>query len=112
MKFWQFISVCEELNIQLSSIKLDKKWNQFITWSIDFDAIVDKQDRSKLDYLVPSELCLQVFSTSKAVFYISDGYLRKRALGESDTKVVASEILKKYGGEKFEGMLEFGMVEV
>lgn len=112
MKFWQFISLCKELNINLSSINLDAKWDMYITWSCEFDIIVDKQDRSKLDFLVPNELSLQVFSTSKSIFYLSDGYLRKRALNDGDIKMVVLDILNTYGGEKLEEMLEYGLVKV
>lgn len=112
MKFWQFISVCEELDIQIDLINLDNKWNKFILWYKSFDDIVDKQDRSKLDSITPDDLCKEVFSLANTTYYVSGGYLRKLPMQSSDKTISVLEIFKKYGGTALEQIIEAGLVEV
>lgn len=112
MKFWQLISVCEELEIKLDLVNLDKKWKKIVDWYKSFDDIVDKQDRSILDCIVPSDLCLDIFSNSKKVYYLSEGFLRKKPLSSLDKRLSVIDIFNQFGGAVLEEMLETGLVEI
>ncbi len=111
MKFWELLSVLRFLRISLSTVDLDERWNKYKKWDKNLREIVDRQDRSILDSVVPDELCQILFSCSEKNLYFSKGYLRMRPVHGPDTSISVLEAYKLYGGEKVQDAIEKGLVK-
>lgn len=112
MKFWQLISVCRDLNVLAHLSNLPPKWAKYSSWYNNYSSIVNNQDRSILDHEVPNDLCRELIGLSTIQVYLSDGYIRKVALGHNDKILSTLDVYDNYGGEKLEDVFEAGLVEI
>lgn len=110
MRFWQLNSICRNYNVitQLEAQLEKSSWGELYQWHLDFDNLVDKQDREKLDYLLPEKLCISVLSLIPKKIYRSDNNLRADKLLSPCKEMTFVEIYKLYGGEVLEDIIEKG----
>ncbi len=116
MKLWQLVSVMKQNN-KLEAIKtvaLSKpQWQEFAAWLENWEALVDSQDRTKLDYLVPDDLVLSALARTDLVCFVSnDGVMRSRRFSPDDMSIPVAEAYRRYGGDALEETFEYGSFTV
>lgn len=116
MKYWQLVSVMREDN-EFEAIKTgvsSKPQRQdFAAWLENWDALVDTQDRAKLDYVLPADLVLSALAHSKRMcFLCNDGIMRWRPVSPDDVPISLAEAYRRYGGDALEDTFEYGSVAV
>jgi hypothetical protein len=47
------------------------EWQEFAAWLNNWDALVDTQDRTKSDYVVPEDLVLSALAHSQRMCFLS-----------------------------------------
>jgi hypothetical protein len=114
MKLWQLMSIMRDNRALLQSIASSQEnWKQFVTWIEDFGKLVQAQDRSKLDYILPDGLVRLALSHSEEVCFLSrDGWLRSRRVSPDDELLPALEVYQRYGGDVLEDVFEYGVISV
>lgn len=113
MKFWELVSVCRWGEYHLMErLGGRQEWSAYLNWHRDFDQIVREQDREKLDFELPDEVCIHVLSGSKRRWYVSGGVLRDWEIGATERELTSVEAFKEYGGHALEDALEFGSFRV
>jgi len=116
MKLWQLVSIMRE-NDKVEAIKtvaLSKpQWQEFAAWLENWDALVDSQDRTKLDYLVPDDLVLSALARTDLVCFVSnDGVMRSRRFSPDDASIPVAEAYRRYGGDALEETFEYDSIAV
>ena len=113
MKFWELMSVCRWGEYHLLERLGDRsEWSTYLDWKRDFDRLVQVQDREKLDFELPDEVCVHVLSGSKRRWFVSGGVLRDREFGPTERELTSVEAFNEYGGHALEDALEFGSFRV
>jgi hypothetical protein len=112
MKFWELVSVCRSEPQVLQRLSENPAWADYLAWTADFDRLVDAQDRSKLDAVVPDDACRHVLAGSSKTYYLSDGYLRVTARDSADQILNSVDVFNTYGGGRLEEVQEAGLVKV
>jgi hypothetical protein len=70
--------------------------------------IVSKQQREKLDAVVPYELCEAALKFHKGKLYRNGSHVRAYRLNSSDAEVSYLEVFRLYGAQFLEEVLEKG----
>jgi hypothetical protein len=114
MKLWQLVSIMPDDTPLLQSIASSQEnWKQFVIWFEDFGRLVEVQDRSKLDYVLPDGLVRLALARSEKVCFLSkDGWLRSWRMSPDDELLSALEVYQRYGGDVLEDVFEKGVVGV
>src|SRR5258708_15735593 len=83
----------------IKTVALSKpQWQEFAAWLENWEALVDSQDRTKLDYLVPDDLVLSALARTDLVCFVSnDGVMRSRRFSPDDMSIPAPEAYRPYG---------------
>jgi len=92
MKLWQLHSIMRDCPSTISSIAFTRSdWRYIADWMTDFPSLVDRQDRSKLDFVLPDEFVRTVLSRLTLSFYLNadDQHLRSYSINRF------SRLLKK-----------------
>src|SRR5260370_13475651 len=89
----------------IKTVALSKpQWQEFAAWLENWEALVDSQDRTKLDYLVPDDLVLSALARTDLVCFVSnDGVMTSRRFSPGDMSIPVPEAYRRYGGHRFEG---------
>jgi hypothetical protein len=117
MKFWQLTSVMRgkgEFEALKTVASSKPEWQEFAAWLENEDALVDMQDRAKLDYVLPDELVLDALARSDRVCFLSDGgtVMRSRRASPDDVSISLAEAYRRYGGDALEDAFEYGPISV
>ncbi|WP_308915898.1 hypothetical protein [Jannaschia sp. LMIT008] len=112
MKFWQLVSLLRDRRPILAATFEDPRWRGYGAWLRDFDAIVNEQDRAKLDASMPDDLVRAALREAGIAVYRSGRTLRSRRAAETDRVVPAEEVFDSYGGDVVEEIFERGSVQV
>lgn len=108
MKLWELVSHCRNEPALLNLIADNAAWSQFTPWIQDFARLTERQDRRKLDFELPDDLCRHVLSQSTATYKISEGYVRSSGSPIPGDPISALEIFNRYGGSFLEDVNEYG----
>src|SRR5260370_28314808 len=94
----------------IKTVDLSKpKWQEFAAWLENWEALVDSQDRTKLDYLVPDDLVLSALARTDLVCFVSnDGVMRSRRFSPDDMSIPVAEAYRRYGGGALAGAFAIG----
>src|SRR5260370_34128463 len=89
----------------IKTVALSKpQWQEFAAWLENWEALVDSQDRTKLDYLVPDDLVLSALARTDLVCFVSnDGVMRSRRVSPDDISIPVAGGYPRYGGGTFGG---------
>jgi hypothetical protein len=116
MKFWQLVSVMRVDNEReaLKAVVSSKPaWQEFAGWLENWKALVDTQDRAKLDYVLPEDLVLSALAHSKRMCFLSnDETMRSRRASPDDVPISLAEAYRRYGGDALEDTFEYGSIAV
>ncbi|SRR6266545_1012951 len=112
MKFWELESVCRGQPDLMERLADRPEWAVYLDWYQDFDALVDQQDREKLDAIVPDKACVHVLARSRTMLYEGDAHIRTRRCEPTDRTVSMVDILTRYGGTFLEDVMEFGLARI
>ena len=112
MKFWELVSVCRREPQLLQRLSENPAWAEYLVWVADFDRLVQTQDRSTLDSVLPDDACRQVLAGSTTTYFLSDGYLRVTRRAPSDQTLSAVDVFDQYGGSRLEEVQEAGLVRI
>jgi hypothetical protein len=112
MKFWELVSYCRGQPVLLDRMADDPAWARFHAWSQDFDQLVARQDRAKLDLELPDDLCRHVLAASTQRYSLSGGYLRATRPSQPGRHFSAIEVFDRYGGGFLEEISEAGSKKV
>jgi hypothetical protein len=112
LKFWELTSVCRTEPHLLERLADNPEWSIFLEWSRSINALVDRQDREKLDAEVPDEAVLHVLEASCAKYHVSKGHVRVRRLGPDDQMLSSVEVVRLYGGSFLEEVNEYGLARI
>jgi hypothetical protein len=109
--FWQLESIFREETSDLRSVLQLPHWAKYLDWHTRFDTLVDVQDRSVLDAMIPLELARAVFARSKRKYCESGDSLYAahddRVQADPNRRVLtALDAFEKYGGAVLEEVLE------
>jgi hypothetical protein len=89
------------------------QWQEFAVWLENWNALVDGQDRLKLDYLLPDDLVRGALARTDLVCFLSnDGVMRSRRLSPDDRPIPVAEAYRRYGGDALEQAFEYGSIAV
>jgi hypothetical protein len=114
MKFWCLVSYCRSCRDKLGAVFEDPKWAQYAALYRAFDESVLKQDRSRLDFELPNELCREALSFSPETYVVEEGNLRL-AFPSDDKKLkrlTALDVFDLYGGDCLEEVAEYSSYKV
>lgn len=116
MKLWQLVSVMSQNNHigAIKSVASSKpQWLEFAAWLEDWDALVDTQDRAKLDYVLPEDLVLSVLERSDLPCFLSNNcVMRSWRFSPIDVSISLAEAYRRYGGDVLEQAFEHGSIAV
>jgi len=116
MKLWQLVSVMTQNNSieAIKSVASSKpQWREFAAWLGNWDALVDTQDRAKLDYVLPDDLVLSVLERSDLLCFLSNnGVMRSWRFSPVDVSISLAEAYRRYGGDALEQAFEYGSIAV
>lgn len=114
MKFWQLMSIVRGDHERILKVADGHpEWQQFVSWSQSESALVNQQDREKLDFVLPEEFVVACLSGMKEACFLSeDGWLRSREFDKTDQAMTFVSVYKKFGGAILEEVLESGSVHV
>lgn len=112
MKLWQLHSIMRDCPSTISSIALTRAdWRYIAEWMTDFTNLVRRQDRSKLDFILPDEFVRTVLSRLTLSFYLNadNQHLRSYSINRSrEERLSAVEAYERFGGDVLEDLLEKG----
>jgi len=117
MKFWELTSAFREEPDILAKVLGQDKWRKYIEYYERLDEIIRDQQREILDGELPFELCYEVAEKSKKEFWLAYEkqpqvlYSYKASI-ESLERLLASEVLVRFGGNKIEEALECSYTNV
>src|SRR5260370_36578314 len=88
----------------IKTVALSKpQWQEFAAWLENWEASVDSQDRTKLDYLVPDDLVLSALARTDLVCFVSnDGVMRSRRFSPHDIPMPAAAGCHRYAAARVE----------
>ena len=89
-----------------------RKYSKYWNWHLDFDSLVNTQDRLKLDRKLPDELVLDVLKKHSGFLYVSKKYLRARRLYDEDVEISFIDAYLNYGGSSVEQAYTSGLVTI
>ena len=113
MKYWQLRSVVRNAEAFRSVAESNRDWREFLTWLENEATIVEKQDRTKLDYQLPILFVQAVLAQSDLSCYLSHvGWLRSYKTSTDDEAVTVLDAFNRFGGEKLEEAWERGCVDI
>ena len=113
MKIWQLHSISSgNKSLLIRTAEGNREWANIGKWYHEFDEIVDKQERSILDTILPEDYVLAVLEKIQTRCYKSaDGWVRLKPLDKKvDTAITVSQIYKEFGGDQLEEIFEYGSV--
>src|SRR5260370_42716186 len=98
----------------IKTVALSKpQWQEFAAWLENWEVLVDSQDRTKLDYLVPDDPVLSALARRALVCFVSnDGVMRSRGFSPDDMSIPVAEAYRRYGGDALEETFEYGSFTV
>ena len=115
MKFWELVSAFREEPEILSEVLGKEKWRrQYHHLFLNFDSLVQIQDREALDAPVPLELSREIAKLFSGKFYY---YPEKNIIRNADVDRIpdeqriilsALEVHEKFGGSVIEEIFEYG----
>lgn len=108
MKFWELTSVMWSERRALETSLIKPEWDRYYEWYLNYDRLVDEQDREKLDAIVPDKLVSEILSQSKQTFFQGEGWLRSYRFAKDDEEVSALAVFEKFGGRALDEVLEKG----
>ena len=110
MKLWRLVSVLDgDTDHAVKVAANNEKWNSFAEALQNFPQLVNHQDRSMLDLVLPEEFVCAVLSKRGISLFVSPhGVIRSRRLSSSDIEVSATDVFKRFGGIALEEAVEFG----
>lgn len=112
MKFWQLEAISRWDTVPLLGDELcNPEWAEFKEIFDNYVEIVNKQNRTKLDKIVPHKLVRAVVSKLKLRFVLRGDNLRLAPDGE-EGNLSAMEAADRFGGEVIEEVLEKGSFRV
>lgn len=112
MKFWELMSLCRSEPEVLDRLRDRPEWSEFDEWRRAYPELVDAQDRERLDFELPDELCRYVLSASITRYRLSEGYLHTTRSQVPGTELSTLEAFDRYGGSFLEEVQERGMAPV
>lgn len=112
MNFWQLMSIMRGDSAVVSNIAFGRgEWRYIADWITMESQIVDSQDGSKLDHVLPDEFVHAVLAKLRLSFYLNsqDGHLRAHSVSRlNEEKLSPIEAYERFGGEALEDVLEKG----
>ncbi len=112
MKLWQLHAVMDKVQPICAVAELRSDWRFIGEWAEQFNALVETQDRAKLDYELPDDFVRLVLMQSNLTYYLSkDGWLRSYRMS-SDDEALSTIAAFKYGGFAIEDAFEKGCIKV
>ena len=117
MKFWELISAFrEEPDIVVQVLK-QNKWKKYLEQYQRFEEIVQKQQRDILDEQLPFDLCYEVADKSNTEYWLAfeakpQVLYNYRPRIEDLERLLPSEILARFGGDKIEKAHEYSYTNV
>lgn len=112
MKFWELDSICRDQPRLFAKVLSKQCWRDFEAIYKDFPELVRKQDRTKLDAVVPKKLSIEVLEQHPGQVFRSDNILRSYRLTPDDQSVRYLDIFQQHGGSILEEILEKGSKKV
>ncbi|MCM5530249.1 hypothetical protein [Parasegetibacter sp. NRK P23] len=117
MKFWELTSSFREERDILWQVLMQDKWEKYCDHFKRWDDIIQNQERHILDEVLPFDLCYEVAVKSKKEYWLSFNESPQiiynfRPDIEYLERLLPSEILIRFGGEKIEDARERSMTEV
>ena len=114
MKHWQLDLVVGNRNLLIEVSFQRSEWAMVGQWYSDYNRIVNIQDRSKLDYLLPKDYVEAVLSSVPNVCYISkDGlWIRSRCHDQSDKVISFLDAYRRFGATVLEEICEYSVVGI
>ena len=112
MKFWQLESVCSAEPHLMDRLGARPEWAEWLGWHENFARIVREQDRAKLDFELPDDVCIHVLSGSERKYFLADDHVRVRRTGADDRELSAVDVFHTYGGSILEDVNEAGLAKV
>ena len=112
MKFWELTSIMRTQREDLENLLQDQKWSQYRGWYADMSRIVDEQDRTVLDSIVPDDLALAALARFSDRFQVQNGYLYGCPKDDASVSLSALESYIRFGGTAIEETLERGSAKV
>src|SRR5260370_37397657 len=87
----------------IKTVALSKpQWQEFAAWLENWEALVDSQDRTKLDYLVPDDLVLSALARTDLVCFVSNvGVMRSRRFFPHGMSIPGPEAYRRDAGDIF-----------
>ncbi|WP_457279754.1 hypothetical protein [Polaromonas sp. P5_D5] len=111
MKFWQLLSIAGE-KLVAEKATTNSLWAHYAIWIGDLPAIVNSQNREKLDANLDFAFVSCVLSEVQQICYFgSDGILRSWRFSPEDKPVSLLSVFNSYGGDILEEILEKGSVK-
>jgi len=124
MKFWELITLFEVEKILqdgkdiLLEVFQNDRWKDCYHWYLNFNEIVENQEREVLDQEIPNSLCEVAFSKSIRKYYLVNNNTLMEC-GEDFSKpeepfiiLNALDAYQKYGGSSLERVQEKVKVRV
>jgi hypothetical protein len=69
----------------------------------NWKALVNTQNRGKLDYVLPEDLVLSALAHSKRLYFLfNDGIMRSRRASPEDVPISLAEAYRRFGGDALE----------
>jgi hypothetical protein len=114
MKFWELTSITREKPGALLEAALSRpEWKFVADWLADMSELSRRQDREKLDHVLPTEFVRAVLGKIDRVFYFEEpDILRSRKFPSTDLELSTLDAFNLYGGSALEDALEKGMTHV
>jgi len=114
MKLWQLVAIMDKDVQRVQAIALSNaEWHQFATWLGDDTALVQTQDRAKLDAELPISLVQTAMATIDTQFYLSkNGVIQSKPTSREDEVLSAMEVVARHGADVLEEVCEYGSASV
>lgn len=112
MKFWQLLTVADSQGLILDAAPLDPNWSTYGEWIGDLADVCGRQDRTKLDHVLPNAFVQEVLTGCARTVFCSAGQLRSYRFEPSDAELSLVEAFDRFGVDKLEEALEKGSASV
>ena len=115
MKFWEFISAFREFDGIVAATLASPKWQHpFGDWYVEKDGLIQRQDRAKLDSILPEALVLEVAAAvgDRLSFHLKGGWLRRQPPLSEGQRLSSRDVIARFGGAVLEEVLEYGSAKV
>jgi len=114
MKLWQLVSVMRQNdNVEaIESVASSKpQWQEFAACLENWNALVDTQERAKLDYVLPEDVVLSVLERSELRCFLSHNrVMRSWQFSPVDASISLADAYRRYGGNALEEAFECGSI--